>query len=263
MTPTSAPRAEIAIIGGSGFSSLFSSPEHVAGETPFGAPSAPVTVGELGGRAVAFLPRHGLHHEYAPHRVPYRANITALAALGVSRIFAPCAVGSLRHDLGPGSVVIPDQLVDLTAGREQTFFEGDAVRHASFADPYCPELRSVAVAASKEAGISARPTGTVVTISGPRFSTRAEAAWYRSAGWDLVNMTQCPEAALARELGICYCAVALVTDRDTGDDCHSSVEATDVFAVLASMVPTALDLLGAAVRLVPPLRSCRCLAPAA
>ncbi|MCU1493779.1 MAG: methylthioadenosine phosphorylase, partial [Acidimicrobiaceae bacterium] len=234
-------------------------------ETPYGAPSAPVTIGSLGGTSVAFIPRHGLHHEFAPHRVPYRANIAVLASLGVTRVFGPCAVGTLRDDLHPGAFVIPDQLVDLAPGRDRTFFDDDVVRHAEFADPYCPELRTAAVSASRSAGIETHDGGTVVTIPGPRYSTRAESAWYRAAGWDLINMTQCPEAALAREIGLCYCAIAMVTDFDTGgeDGTRPSVSAEAVFAVLSSMVTAASDVLARAIRQVPHLKGCRCTAPTA
>jgi len=181
----------------------------------------------------------------------------------VTRIFAPCAVGSLRRDIHPGEMVICDQLVDLTTGRERTFFD-DEVRHTSFADPYCPEMRAAAIVAAQVAGVTAHPTGTVVTIPGPRFSTRAESAWFRSAGWDLVNMTQCPEAALARELGICYSAIALVTDYDTGVEgieASEAVTAEAVFAVLASMVGVATELLALAVGELRVTRLCACGAP--
>jgi 5'-methylthioadenosine phosphorylase len=253
-------RAEIGVIGGSGFYSLFEGAEELIVETGYGVPSGPVTVGEMAGRRVAFLPRHGARHELAPHRVPYRANIAALGSLGVERIFAPTAVGSLRPDVHPGELVVPDQLVDLTSGRHGTFFDGDVVKHMSFADPYCPELRAVAVSAASSAGVVAHDGGTVVTISGPRFSTRAESSWYRSAGWDLVNMTQCPEAALARELGLCYCAIALVTDYDTGGEGAGDepVTAEAVFAVLRSMVSVTSAVLARAVGAVAATRACPC-----
>lgn len=252
--------SKIGIIGGSGFYSLFEGAEQLDVETPWGAPSSPVTIGELNGREVAFITRHGLHHELPPHRVPYRANIAALSSLGVERVYAPCAVGSLRPDIHPGDFVIGDQLVDLTSGRDRTFYD-DRTVHISFADPYCPELREAAIAASLAEGITTHERGTIVTVSGPRFSTRAESTWYRSAGWDVINMTQCPEAALARELGMCYAAVALVTDYDTGvqHDPHvEPVTADAVFAVLASMVRTVTSVLAAAIASVPSPQSCSC-----
>ncbi len=222
-------RPAIAVIGGSGFYDFFDH-EAVAIEvdTPYGAPSAPVAVGEVEGRPVAFLPRHGKRHEYSPHTLPYQANMWALRSLGVRRIFAPCAVGSLRADWVPGTVAVPDQLVDRTSGRPQTFFEAGGV-HVSFADPYCDELRTAAIGAATDA-LPMRDSGTMVVVQGPRFSTRAESRWFAAQGWELVNMTGHPEAVLARELEMCYAAVALVTDLDAGLEEGDGVHATDVFA---------------------------------
>ncbi|UGT60026.1 S-methyl-5'-thioadenosine phosphorylase [Nocardia asteroides] len=226
---TSDRRPALAVIGGSGFYDFFDgAAEQLEVQTPYGAPSAPIAVGEVAGRPVAFLPRHGAKHEFAPHTLPYRANLWALRALGVRRIFAPCAVGSLRADWGPGTVVVPDQLVDRTSGREQTYFDGGGV-HVSFADPYCDELRGAA-AKSEVAGLPLRSGGTVVVVQGARFSTRAESRWFAAQGWDLVNMTGYPEAVLARELEMCYAAVALVTDLDAGLAEGDGVHAVDVFA---------------------------------
>ena len=215
----------LAVIGGSGFYTFFGADARtVEADTPFGAPSAPITVGTVGRHEVAFLPRHGARHEYSAHTVPYRANMWALRALGVRRILAPCAVGSLTPDFGPGAVVVPDQLVDRTRGRADTYFDSGGA-HAAFADPYCPTLRAV---------ITGRPGvvdgATMVVIQGPRFSTRAESRWFASAGFTLVNMTGYPEAVLARELDMCYAAVALVTDLDAGIDVGGGVKAVDVFA---------------------------------
>lgn len=215
----------LAVIGGSGFYSFFG-PEarNIGLDTPYGTPSADITVGTIGDREVAFLPRHGVGHEYSPHTVPYRANMWALRALGVRRILAPCAVGSLTPDLGPGAMVVPDQLVDRTSGRPATYFDSGGI-HVSFADPYCPGLRST---------VAGRPGvvdgGTMVVIEGPRFSTRAESRWYASQGFTLINMTGHPEAVLARELEMCYAAIALVTDLDAGVEEGSGVKAVDVFA---------------------------------
>ena len=218
----------IGVIGGSGFYDFF---DHGAVsevvDTPYGAPSAPVSIGRVGGHDVAFLPRHGRKHEFAPHTVPYRANLWALRALGVRRVFGPCAVGSLTPDFGPGAVVIPDQLVDRTTARIQTYFDGGAV-HVSFADPYCAELR--AAAARQPDTIDG---ATMVVVEGPRFSTRAESRWYAAQGWQLVNMTGHPEAVLARELELCYAAIALVTDLDAGLQEGDGVRAVDVFAEFA------------------------------
>ncbi|MGV0836602.1 S-methyl-5'-thioadenosine phosphorylase [Mycolicibacterium thermoresistibile] len=215
----------LGVIGGSGFYSFFGSDARsVHPDTPYGAPSAPITVGRVGQHEVAFLPRHGVDHEYSPHTVPYRANLWALRALGVRRLFAPCAVGSLTPDLGPGSVVVPDQLVDRTAGRADTYFDSGGI-HAGFADPYCAALRSVAAALP---GVV--DGGTMVVIQGPRFSTRAESRWYAGQGFTLINMTGYPEAVLARELEMCYAAIALVTDLDAGIEAGSGVRTVDVFA---------------------------------
>lgn len=207
-------RPAIAVIGGSGFYDFF---DHEAAavevDTPYGAPSAPIAVGEVEGRPVAFLPRHGKRHEYSPHTLPYQANMWALRSLGVRRILAPCAVGSLRADWVPGTVAVPDQLVDRTSGRPQTFFDAGGV-HVSFADPYCDELRTAAIGAATDA-LPMRDSGTMVVVQGPRFSTRAESRWFAAQGWELVNMTGHPEAVLARELEMCYAAVALVTDLDS------------------------------------------------
>jgi len=258
-------RADIAVIGGSGFYELLEGATEVSVHTPYGPPSAPVTVGEMAGRRVAFLPRHGLRHEFPPHRIPYRANLWALRELGVTRVFAPCAAGSLRRDIHPGEMVVCDQLVDRTWGRPDTYFEGGVVNHITFADPYCPELRSAAVTAAASAGLAAHPSGTMVVIQGPRFSTRAESAWFRSAGWDVINMTGYPEAALARELGLCLSAVALITDYDTGVEGVEGIEAVtmdSVFAVLQATVADVRRLLSEALPGIPAERSCSCSAGA-
>jgi len=257
-------QAEIGVFGGSGFYDFIDDVTTVAVHTPYGAPSAPVSIGTVEGRPVAFLPRHGLHHELPPHRVNYRANVWAMREVGVSRIIGPCAVGSLQPHVRPGEFVLCDQLVDRTSGRADTFFDGGVVGHTSFADPYCQDLRRILLAAAAgDAGITAHPEGTVVVIQGPRFSTRAESAWYRSAGWEVINMTQYPEAYLARELGICYATVALVTDFDTGLEGVDGIEPVtmdEVFKVLAQNVERSRELLFAAIpRLAPQAdSSCAC-----
>ena len=253
--------AEVAVIGGSGFYELIDGAEEHVVDTPYGPTSAPVAVGNVAGRRVAFLPRHGAGHVLPPHGIPYRANLWALHHLGVSRVVAPCAVGSLRPDRHPGEFVVCDQLVDRTWGRADTYFDGPTVNHVSFADPYCPELSGVAAEALRQAGVTVHTGGTVVVIQGPRFSTRAESAWFRSAGWDVVNMTQYPEAFLARELGLCYSAVALVTDYDTGVEGVPSVEAVSmeaILAVLESMIGTIRSALASIVSRIPEERSCTC-----
>jgi len=224
-------RAEIGVFGGSGFYSLLEDVEEVEVETPFGRPSAPVSIGEVGGKRVAFLPRHGREHEFPPHRIPYRANVWAMRELGARRILGPCASGALRADLQLGEFVVCDQLVDRTWGREDTFYDGAPVTHVSAADPYCPDLRRVLVETSRELDIPVRDGGTVVVIQGPRFSTRAESQWFQAAGWDVINMTAYPEGHLARELELCYATVAMVTDYDVGVEGSEPVSAERVLEV--------------------------------
>jgi 5'-methylthioadenosine phosphorylase len=250
----SEPRAEVAVIGGSGFYEFLSDPQDVLVATPYGDPSAPVSIGELGGRSVAFLPRHGRGHEYPAHRVNYRANLWALRSLGVGRILAPCAVGSLQSELGPGSLVVPDQLVDRTSNRVQTYYDSGAC-HIGFADPYCPSLRGSLTAADD----TIVDGGAMVVIEGPRFSTRAESQWYAAQGWSLVNMTGHPEAVLARELALCYAAIALVTDRDAGVSSAESVHQAEVFAAFAENIDRLRSLLAGVIEALPSERSgCDC-----
>jgi len=185
-------------------------------DTPYGKPSAPFTVGEIGGREVTFLPRHGRKHQLPPHKVPYRANLWAMKELGVERVIGPCAAGSLQAHVKPGHFVLCDQLVDRTSGREDTFYDGPETTHISFADPYCPTMRETAFGQARDQGIEIHDRGTVVVIQGPRFSTRAESAWFQSEGWEVINMTQYPEAVLARELELCFLNISLITDYDVG-----------------------------------------------
>ena len=210
---------------------------------------------------MAFVPRHGRHHEIPPHRVNYRANLWALRTLGVRRVLAPCAVGSLRSDRHPGEMVVLDQLVDRTSGRADTFLEGPDVDHVSLADPYCPELSGHLLAAGRAAGHVVHDGGTVVVVQGPRFSTRAESAWYRTAGWDVVNMTQHPEASLARELGLCFAGLASVTDYDTGvegDDTVAAVTHESVQAVLAAGAAATRSTVAALITLLDTAPACGC-----
>ena len=255
------PTAEIGVLGGTGFYRFLDDITEVTVQTPYGPPSARVAVGDMSGRPVAFLPRHGVHHELPAHRVNYRANVWALRRLGVRRILAPCSVGSLQPRLKPGDFVVCDQLVDRTRGRADTFFDGPVVNHIAFADPYCAELGSVVVAAAEAEGITAHAGGTVVVIQGPRFSTRAESRWFSSAGWDVVNMTQYPEVALARELGMCYSGIALVTDYDVGLEGVAGIEPVTmevIFKVLGENVERVRRLLARAIPAVPAGRSCAC-----
>lgn len=227
--------ANIGVFGGSGFSTFLADVRHVTVHTPYGPPSAPVAVGLLDERRIAFLPRHGPNHELPAHKVNFRANLWAMREMGVDRVIGPCAVGSLQPEIEPGHLVVLDQLVDRTSGRNDTFFDGAVPGHVSLADPYCPELRGVLIKAGAEVGVTMHEHGTVVVVQGPRFSTRAESHWYRSAGWSTINMTQYPEAALARELGICYAGLALVTDYDTGLDGVDGIEPVEMHAVFAML----------------------------
>jgi 5'-methylthioadenosine phosphorylase len=245
-------RAEVAVIGGSGFYSFLDDPELHEVSTPYGEPSAPVAVGDVAGRAVAFLPRHGPHHELPPHRINYRANLWALRALGVRQVLAPCAVGGLRSEVAPGDLVVPDQLVDRTSGRERTFLERGAV-HLPFADPYCPRLRA---ALTRPDGV--HDGGTMVVIDGPRFSTRAESRDFADRGWTLINMTGAPEAALARELRMCLATIALVTDMDAGAEAEEAVRQQDVFALFAANTERLKTLLAGVVGDLPDPAGCTC-----
>jgi 5'-methylthioadenosine phosphorylase len=230
--------ADVAVIGGSGLYALLDgAAEHVV-DTPYGPPSDPITVAEVNGRPTAFLPRHGRDHRYPPHRLPYRANLWALHSIGVRQILAPCAVGGLRPELGPGTFVLPDQLIDRTSGRVQTFYDEGAV-HVNFADPYC----AIGRAAIEEAAQRKMPAGAMVVIEGPRFSTRAESQWYASIGGSVVNMTGHPEAVLARELAVCYTAIALVTDLDAGVEGDHGVTQDEVFRVFGENIERLRGLL--------------------
>lgn len=210
------PQADIGVLGGSGFYEFLDEVTEVTVDTPYGPPAAPIALGQVGERTVAFLPRHGANHEFPPHRVPYQANIWALHALGVTNVLAPCASGSLQAHVAPGSFVVPDQLVDRTSARPDTFFDGPQAHHVAFGDPYDDALRQVAIEACQAEEVEVHDGGTVVVVQGPRFSTRAESQWFGSFGWEVVNMTQHPEAVLCREAGLRYAAIALITDFDVG-----------------------------------------------
>jgi 5'-methylthioadenosine phosphorylase len=234
--------ADVGVIGGSGLYSLLDGAREYSVDTPYGLPSDPLTVAEVSGRQVAFLPRHGRDHRFPPHRIPYRANLWALRELGVRQILAPCAVGGLRPELGPGTFVLPDQLIDRTSGRAQTYYDDGAV-HVNFADPYCPTGREAVRKIASAAGVSLVDGGTMVVVEGPRFSTRAESRWFTSMGGAIVNMTGHPEAVLARELGLCYTAIALVTDLDAGVEGEQGVTQEEVFRVFGENTARLRDLL--------------------
>ncbi len=250
----SSPIADVAVIGGTGFYSFLEGgdvTEHAV-TTPYGDPSGPIAVGEVAGRRVAFLPRHGQDHRHPPHGIPYRANAWALRSLGVRQVLAPCAVGGLV-DVAPGDVVVPDQLVDRTFRRVGSFVETGAC-HLPFADPYCPQVSAAAVAAAPDV----RAGGTMVVIEGPRFSTRAESRSYADAGWNLVNMTGAPEAALAREMRQCYAAIALVTDMDAGAESGQGVGQEEVFRLFKANLERLTALLTQAIATLPDPDGCSC-----
>jgi 5'-methylthioadenosine phosphorylase len=229
----------IGVIGGSGFYSLLDEPEERPVDTPYGSPSDSLTFGTLAGRDVVFLPRHGRGHRFAPHVVPYRANLWALRAGGARQIVSLSAVGSLTTDLQPGALVVPDQVADRTWGREHTYFgSGEGVGHAPFADPYCPHGRAAARAAG-----TAHDGGTLVVVNGPRFSSRAESLEFQSHGWSIIGMTAMPEAALARELALCYTTLALVTDLDAGVETGEGVTHAEVLETFAANLPKLRALL--------------------
>jgi 5'-methylthioadenosine phosphorylase len=241
--------ATVGVFGGSGLYALLDDVRPVTIHTPYGPPSGPLMIGELDGVRVAFLPRHGANHQYPPHRIPYRANVWAMREVGVRRIIAPCAAGSLRADLAPGTFVICDQYIDRTTGRADTYYDGPATTHVSAADPYCPSLRRLLIATAETLGIAVRAAGTMVVVQGPRFSTRAESAWYSAMGWGVINMTGYPEAHLARELGLCYANVSLITDYDVGVHGHDTppVSTDTVVAVFKRNTERVRDLLYAVI----------------
>src|SRR5437660_5093518 len=229
-------RAHVGVFGGSGFYRLLDDVEFVDVDTPYGRPSDRIALGEVGGRRVAFLPRHGARHTLPPAAINYRANVWALKELGVTRVIAPSAAGSLQPSVRPGDFVVCDQFVDRTWGRADTYHgDGPRVAHVSAADPYCPVLRELAAATGRAQDVTVRERGTVVVIPGPRFSTRAESRWYSAQGWEVINMTQYPEVILARELQMCYVNVALITDYDAGLEGQSGIEPVSVAEVVQVM----------------------------
>lgn len=209
-------KADIGIFGGSGFYDLLDNTSEFFIETPYGPPSDSITIGDFKGKKIAFLARHGKKHTCPPHVINYRANLWAMKSLGITRIISPCAAGSLQPHIKPGDFVISDQFVDRTSGRVDTYYDGPITTHVSIADPYCPELREIAIDTSNELSIKTHSNGTIVVIQGPRFSTKAESRWFTQMGWEVINMTQYPEVILARELDMCIVNIALITDYDSG-----------------------------------------------
>jgi 5'-methylthioadenosine phosphorylase len=255
VSPSDGPesaRADIGVIGGSGFYEFLADTTRISMTTPFGDPSDDVVLGDLQGRRVAFLARHGQHHRFPPHRVNYRANLWALRSVGVRQVLAPSAVGSLKPEYGPGTLVVPDQVVDRTSGRDHTIYDAfGPVVHVGFSDPYCPRGREAVIRAGRAAGKSMVDEGTMVVINGPRFSSRAESRWHQQAGWAVVGMTGMPEAAVARELAMCYTTIALVTDHDAGVEVGEAVTHEEVIKVLARSLGGLKSLLRSAIAMMP------------
>ncbi len=253
-------QASIGIIGGSGLYQIegLTDVEQVEVSTPFGEPSDVITVGTLHGARVAFLPRHGKGHRISPAEVPTRANIYALKSLGVEQIISVSAVGSLKEDIHPLDLVIPDQIIDRTTSRVNTFFGQGLVAHVGLAEPFCPELSRLLCETSRQAGASVHQGGTCVVIEGPSFSTRAESFLYRSWGASVVGMTTTPEARLAREAEICYATLAFVTDYDCWHHSEESVTVEMVVANLQQSAELAKNIVKTVVGQVPRQRDCAC-----
>jgi 5'-methylthioadenosine phosphorylase len=251
-------QAEIGIIGGTGLydPKLLKNVQEVVVETPYGKPSDSITVGELGGKCVAFLPRHGKKHTIRPTDINVRANIFALKKLGVKRILAPSTVGSLREEYHPGEIVFCDQFIDRTTRREQSFYTQDKVCHISVAEPMCPELRENIIAVAKALGVKMHPIGTYVCIEGPRFSTKAESKMYRQWGADVVGMTLVPECVLAREAEICYASISTVTDYDVWKDHPVCVD--DIVRIMKTNIENVKRIIAETVAKLPKEPACKC-----
>ena len=253
-------KAEIGIIGGSGLYSMpgFSDVQEISLATPFGLPSDPYVLGTLEGRKVAFLARHGRGHRFMPTEINYRANIHGFKQLGVERVISLSAVGSLKEEHRPLDFLVPDQFVDRTRHRVDTFFGDGLVVHIGLGDPICPDLAKVAVGACGRAGVNVKPRGTYLNMEGPQFSTRAESNLYRSWGLDVIGMTQLTEARLAREAELCYATVAMVTDYDCWHQGHDDVSVDQIVSVLLKNAEHACTVVREAVAAMPKTRACKC-----
>lgn len=251
-------RAEIAIIGGTGIydPKLIEDVKEIKVYTPFGAPSDLISIGKNRGRRVAFIPRHGRGHQIPPHRINSRANIWALKQLGVKRIVASSAVGSLREDYKPGDFVITDQFIDRTKKRIDTFYEGGELCHISAADPICPQLHDFLVDFTKGLGLKVHSKGVYVCVEGPRFSTRAESKLFRIWGADIIGMTLYPECTLSREAQICYVSVAMVTDYDVWAE--RPVSTKEIIETMNNNASNFQKLMMEVIPEIPRERSCQC-----
>jgi 5'-methylthioadenosine phosphorylase len=250
--------AQIGVFGGTGFYSFIRDAETIPVDTPYGEPSAPPVIGTIEPYRVAFIPRHGDKHQYPPHAINYRANVWAMKELGVERILGPCAAGSLQAEVMIGEFVVCDQVVDRTRSRPHTFYDGPVTTHISFANPYCATMRRLIAETGATLGIRVHDGGTMVVIEGPRFSTRAESAWFNAVGWHTLNMTGYPEVVLARELEICYANISLITDYDVGVPGAPSVTHEEVVRVFTENNERLRELLFAVIPAIPFERDCEC-----
>lgn len=251
--------ATIGIFGGSGFYKFLDNIQEINVDTPYGKTSDAIMLGEIAGKKVAFMPRHGRNHSIAPHKVNYRANVWAMKSIGCKRVISPCAAGSLQKDVKPGDIVFCDQYVNWTNGRLDTFFDKEDIQHISAAEPYCPQLREIAIKSAEELGYSIHKTGTVVVIQGPRFSTKSESAFFTRQGWEVINMTQYPEAHLVKELNMCPLNISLITDYDAGlvNECEP-VSHEAVMKVFADNISKLQKLLFLIVENIDDNKTCEC-----
>lgn len=255
------PQAKIGVIGGTGLYEIegMTQVKEVCLDTPFGQPSDCLVTGKLNGVGIAFLPRHGRGHRILPSEIPARANIYALKSIGVEHIIGVSSCGSFKEEIKPGSLLIPDQVIDRTRGRISTFFGDGIVAHVSFAEPFCHELSHVLYHCAKESGAEVHQGGTYLSMEGPAFSTRAESRLYKSWGADVVGMTIIPEAKLAREAEICYSSICAVTDYDSWRDKEEGVTADDIFAYMKQNIDMAKKIIKLAVGKMPDKRTCDCM----
>ena len=250
--------AEIGIFGGTGIydSGLLKESKEITIDTPYGKTSASITIGEFNGRKVAFMPRHGKKHTIPPHLINYKANIWAFKELGVKRIIAPSAVGSLKEEFEPGNFALPTQFIDFTKSRKGTFSEDGRVIHISVADPFCPELQNIILDVANEQQVKIHNDATYVCIEGPRFSTKAESKFFKSTGADIIGMTLVPECQLAREAQICYASISTVTDYDVWAE--KPVTAKEVMETLSKNVEATKTILTKLIDKIPETKSCAC-----
>jgi 5'-methylthioadenosine phosphorylase len=255
-------QARIGVIGGTGLYDIegLTNVQEVKADTPFGKPSDAIVVGKLGGVGIAFLPRHGKGHRINPTEVPYRANIYALKALGVEFIISSNSCGSFKEELKPGHLLIPDQIIDRTRLRANTFFSEGIVGHIQFADPFCPQLSYIIYEAAREAGATVHKGGTFIAMEGPAFSTRAESRLYKAWGADVLGMTVLPEAKLAREAEICYASIACITDYDSWHETNETVTVEAVLTTMRNNIDLARKTIKLAAERVPKKRDCACAA---